>query len=91
MQSSRSGPAPRNDRHARRRRHPPKPEFKLSPEREQEIRESAMKAGRKIADVLVAGMNEIADAKTADHVSEIEALKVRVDRLERLLAPREME
>jgi hypothetical protein len=68
----------------------PEPEFKLSPEREREIYESSMKAGRKIADVLVFGMSKIADAKMADHVSEVEALKVRVERLERLLVPREV-
>ena len=42
------------------------PEFKLPPEREREIYESSMKAGRKIADVLVYGMSKIADAATAD-------------------------
>lgn len=64
------------------------PEFKLSPEREREIRESSMAAGRKIAAALVSGVNGIVDAKTADQAAEIEALRMRVERLEKLLSPR---
>ena len=62
----------------------------LSAEEREAIRVRSMAAGRKIADVLVAGMNAITDAKTADQVSEIQALKARVERLERLLALREV-
>jgi hypothetical protein len=65
----------------------PKPSL-LSPEREAEIYESSRKAGKKIADVLVRGMNMVADERTAGQAEAIEALKARVERLERLLAPR---
>jgi hypothetical protein len=64
------------------------PEVKLSPEREAEIYESSMKAGRKIGDALARGVDMAVDAKTADLSAEVEALKARVERLERLLAPR---
>ena len=74
----------------------PKPSL-LSPERECEIYESSMNAGRKIADVLVYGMSRIADAAAADQISEIAALKARVEklegvieRIERAIAPREV-
>jgi hypothetical protein len=66
----------------------PKPEVKLSPEREREIYESSRATGRKIADVLVSGVHLAVDAKTAATAAEIEALRLRVERLERLLAPR---
>jgi hypothetical protein len=63
----------------------------LSPEREREIYESSRAAGKKIADVLVTGMELIAAAKRADTAAEIAALKARVERLERLLSPREVD
>ena len=69
----------------------PKPEFKLPPEEEAAIRVRSLETGRKIANALVSGVNVIVDARTADQASEIEALKARVERLERLLAPREVE
>jgi hypothetical protein len=65
------------------------PAFKLPPEREREIYESSMKTGRKIANAIVLGIDTAVDARTADQASEIAALKARVERLERLLAPRE--
>lgn len=75
----------------------PKPPL-LSPEREAEIYESSRKAGKQIGDVLVAGVSKIADAAAAGQAEEIEALRARVAaleavtaRLERLLAPREVE
>jgi hypothetical protein len=68
-----------------------KPEFKLPPEEEEAIRVRAMATGRKIADVVVSGVNGIVDAKTAGQATEIAALKARVERLERLIAPREVE
>ena len=68
----------------------PKPdsEFRLSPERETEIYESSRRTGRKIADAIFSGVNEIVDAKAADQAAEIAALRARVERLERLIAPR---
>lgn len=66
----------------------PKPEFKLPPEEEEAIRVRSLETGRKIANALVSGVNVIVDAKAGAQQVEIEALKARVERLERLLAPR---
>ena len=67
------------------------PAFKLPPEREREIYESSMKAGRKIANAIALGVDMAVDAKAASQANEIAALKARLERLERLLAPREVE
>jgi hypothetical protein len=56
----------------------------LSPEREAEIRISS----RKMGDALARGISAAVDAKVAGMAQEIETLKVRCERLERLLAPR---
>jgi hypothetical protein len=55
-----------------------------------EIDERSRVFGKRIADVLVTSMTMVADAKTADMSAEIEAIKSRLDRLERAY-PREVE
>ena len=62
----------------------PDPEFKLSPEREAEIRIRS----RKMGDAIARGISAAVDAKVAGLQLENETLKVRVERLERALVPR---
>jgi hypothetical protein len=63
----------------------------LPPEQQAEFRARSRETVRKLGDALVLGVGVAVDAKTADQDREIASLRARVDRLERLLAPREAE
>jgi hypothetical protein len=66
----------------------PKPE---APPEEDAFHVRAKASGRKIANALFVGVNAAVDEKTSALTTEVEALKTRIDRLERLLAPRAAE
>jgi hypothetical protein len=53
----------------------------ISPERKREI-------SARIADVFITSMTMVADAKAAGQADEIAALRARIERLERIVAPR---
>lgn len=63
----------------------------LTPEREEEIRASSMEAGRKISNALFRGVRAVVDETTAGQAKDIAELRARVERLERLLAPKAIE
>jgi hypothetical protein len=63
----------------------------LSPARVAEIRARSFATARKLTDALAIDINAIVDAKFDMQQAEIAELRGRVERLERLLAPREVE
>jgi hypothetical protein len=68
----------------------PKPPL-ISVERQREIGEWSRSVSQRITDLLYVGVDAVVAERTASQDDEIAALRARVDRLERLLTPREIE